>query len=51
MNSVFETSSEIGTFPEGDQDFSTPPASDLVDHVQRRAAEILREMDEPLQMN
>ena len=50
MKPVFETLSEIGILPEGDAEFSTTPtASDLIDRVKRRAAEILRETDEPSQ--
>jgi len=50
MKPVFETLSEIGILPERDVEFSTTPtATDLVDRVKRRAAEILREMDRPSQ--
>jgi very-short-patch-repair endonuclease len=50
MKPVFETLLELGIQPEGDAEFSLPPApSDLVDRVKRRATEILHEMDKATQ--
>jgi very-short-patch-repair endonuclease len=51
MKPVFETLSDLGILPEGDAEFSVAARAnnDLVDRVKRRAAQILREMDEPSQ--
>jgi very-short-patch-repair endonuclease/DNA polymerase III delta prime subunit len=48
MKPVFETLSEFGILPEREVEFPkrASTTSDLVDRVKRRAAEILREMDE-----
>jgi very-short-patch-repair endonuclease len=46
MKPVFETLSKLGIQPEGDAEFSgSPPPSELVERVKRRASEILREME------
>jgi len=46
MKPVFERLSQLGIGPEGDSEFSAPPAAnDLVDRVKRRAADILREKE------